>query len=672
MSRALRGALTVLVVINLLFVQLTDAVGVHWLLPMQVLAVTSPFTARLAGRPSWRHAWNFGVLASFAILVHDTATSGPRHLLEDGLILAAFCQVHLLNVLRPGHKPDLLFFNSFLIALVTSFFCQDVAFSLVFLVYAFVFIAALELAADRNRRPARAVLRTASGHAALLVAITGTTFATLPRDFRREGLVDDRAFGSFVRSSVDRLADEIRFGQPARVVPSDRIVMRIRPMDGDPSAVPALWRGAALDWYDARGWRAVHRLDPEDATALPWRQRRSGTWDRIGSDTATREVVTRVIVEFDDGGQRALFTPLTAVEVGVPADASPDAVRPRADGTFVRRLPRRAERGAWSYAVAVGSVARTRGDATGAALQPFLRTTEDRHAFPGVLHTLVQQALRGLPTDAPQTEVVERCRTLLAGRFEYLLPGEPGAARSLAAFLEGEGGGHCELFATGLALMLRMRGVPCRVATGYAVHEWDGERRCFVVRQRDAHAWVEVFDRSQRRWQAVDATPPRTTVADDRSLLDRLLGPLRAMWQTITSFDANTRSALFNWLRSRPAAVLATAARHPAAALALALGLIGAGVVLLRRRGRRRAQPVRCYERALRRAGVRRAPHETPREVLERLRRSAALPESVLEELNAATLGHERARFAAFSSSRTDSGKAALRRRRSRTSRGVS
>src|SRR5690606_15938682 len=123
-----------------------------------------------------------------AILVHDTATSGPRHLLEDGLILAAFCQVHLLNVLRPGHKPDLLFFNSFLIALVTSFFCQDVAFSLTFLGYAFVFVGALELAADRGRRPAAVVLRGAAGRAALLVLVTGTAFATLPRDFRREGL----------------------------------------------------------------------------------------------------------------------------------------------------------------------------------------------------------------------------------------------------------------------------------------------------------------------------------------------------------------------------------------------------------------------------------------------------------------------------------------------------
>ena len=84
MNGPLRSAFTVLVLLNLVFVQLTDAVGLHWMLPMQLLAACSPLFVRLQDKVWWRAVWNLGVIAIFGILVHDTAQSGPRHLLEDG------------------------------------------------------------------------------------------------------------------------------------------------------------------------------------------------------------------------------------------------------------------------------------------------------------------------------------------------------------------------------------------------------------------------------------------------------------------------------------------------------------------------------------------------------------------------------------------------------------
>ena len=41
--------------------------------------------------------------------------------------------------------------------------------------------------------------------------------------------------------------------------------------------------------------------------------------------------------------------------------------------------------------------------------------------------------------------------------------------------------------------MLREVGVPARLATGYAPGERDGTNGRFVVRERDAHAWAEVW-----------------------------------------------------------------------------------------------------------------------------------------------------------------------------------
>ena len=78
-------------------------------------------------------------------------TSGAAHLLEDGLLLATLAQVHLLNNVGRLQKPDILFFNSFLIAIVTSFLSVDVGYSIVF------------LASDRSSRTTGCILTVDGG-----------------------------------------------------------------------------------------------------------------------------------------------------------------------------------------------------------------------------------------------------------------------------------------------------------------------------------------------------------------------------------------------------------------------------------------------------------------------------------------------------------------------------
>ncbi len=66
---------------------------------------------------------------------------------------------------------------------------------------------------------------------------------------------------------------------------------------------------------------------------------------------------------------------------------------------------------------------------------------------------------------------------------------------------------YCEYFASGMALMLRALGIPARVVGGFLVWEYNGLLRQWIVRQRDAHAWVEVYDEGGQRWVGFDATP---------------------------------------------------------------------------------------------------------------------------------------------------------------------
>jgi len=63
----------------------------------------------------------------------------------------------------------------------------------------------------------------------------------------------------------------------------------------------------------------------------------------------------------------------------------------------------------------------------------------------------------------------------------------------LADFLLRDRVGYCQQFSGGMALLLRMGGVPARVSAGFAPGIVDAERREYVVRDIDAHSWVEVY-----------------------------------------------------------------------------------------------------------------------------------------------------------------------------------
>ncbi|MCB1231788.1 MAG: transglutaminase domain-containing protein [Verrucomicrobiae bacterium] len=73
-------------------------------------------------------------------------------------------------------------------------------------------------------------------------------------------------------------------------------------------------------------------------------------------------------------------------------------------------------------------------------------------------------------------------------------------------FLFDEKKGHCELFATGGAMLLRAIGVPARVAFGFSGGEYHPARRLIAFRQSDFHAWTEI-NLAGRGWVIFDTTP---------------------------------------------------------------------------------------------------------------------------------------------------------------------
>jgi transglutaminase-like putative cysteine protease len=123
-------------------------------------------------------------------------------------------------------------------------------------------------------------------------------------------------------------------------------------------------------------------------------------------------------------------------------------------------------------------------------------------AFPGEhedVRALAQEIAGGTGTDDERAKRIVR---FFGTGFRYTVS-DPAA--SLREFLFRKRAGYCEHYAAGLSLLLRGAGIPSRVAAGYLGGEWNGVGEYLIVRQSDAHAWVEAW--IDGRWVTLDATP---------------------------------------------------------------------------------------------------------------------------------------------------------------------
>ena len=107
-------------------------------------------------------------------------------------------------------------------------------------------------------------------------------------------------------------------------------------------------------------------------------------------------------------------------------------------------------------------------------------------------------SLRFAPAIRPVPQLARVLETALR-QFKYTLDNPSGkAANPLEDFLDRTQAGHCEYFASAMALMLRARGVPARVVNGYRLGPWIPEGGYFRVSQNEAHSWVQYWH--EGRW----------------------------------------------------------------------------------------------------------------------------------------------------------------------------
>ncbi|MDQ6697362.1 MAG: DUF3488 and transglutaminase-like domain-containing protein [Actinomycetota bacterium] len=269
---------------------------------------------------------------------------------------------------------------------------------------------------------------------------------------------------------------------------SDSVVMTV---DSDR---PAFWRGETYDVWTGRSWFRTDQsivAVPGDGTVVP------DPFDdgARGSD----ELVQRFRIQARYADVIYAASSATRVLAATP-------VAQRTDGTLFTPF-RPMGRGA-TY-----TVVSRRAPVTADVLR-----TAGRRVVPLVISRRFAQ-----PTVA--TGRVRRLATELAvnesGSFDKVMAIERWLSRhvtySIDAPLAGNGRdvvddflfrshqGWCEQVATSLVVLLRAQGVPARLVTGFVPNDIDPISGIFTVREKDAHAWAEVYFPGVG-WQAFDPT----------------------------------------------------------------------------------------------------------------------------------------------------------------------
>jgi transglutaminase-like putative cysteine protease len=284
---------------------------------------------------------------------------------------------------------------------------------------------------------------------------------------------------------------------------------------------PGYLRGAAFEKFNLHGWELqTDWLPPVQARKpLPPGQR----WEhpsQTGAPMQPQYLIRpkpagelRVISVWREASvDRFSFLPLETTRLETPAQllyfdrhsiVSPDNLAPGA--TFVVWVPQRSESNPlepivqptnWEY----GQPLELPNERIEEAEQ---RLTQLPNQLDSRLKALAKQLFADCPT--PLEKIAAVRRHFATYRYDLNIQIPPGRD-PLTYFLMEKPAAHCEFFASGTAVLLRLGGIPCRYVTGYAGAEYNRIGKYWVVRQHDAHAWVEAFLPGQG-WVIVDATP---------------------------------------------------------------------------------------------------------------------------------------------------------------------
>ena len=358
--------------------------------------------------------------------------------------------------------------------------------------------------------------------------------------------------GYFTRAAAQSLlvsgfTDRVQLGEIGEVKRSTAVVMHARQINGTPFAV-LKWRGIALDKFDGHNWSNTRRKlsllepSPDDEYRIkPVVQSR---------DTSRYEILLEPLATntlFGPHEVRSVFGRLPGLEY----DSD--------DSLYLRFLTARRTQ----YQVLSEIRSRTRNVDSGSKEAPIPDYLGRRYLqLPIDLDPRITQLASDITTRGKSTiDKASLVEGYLKKNYKYTLnlTWEPGP-QPVSTFLFESKSGHCEYFASSMALLLRAAGIPTRLINGYLMGEYNPVGQDYIIRESDAHSWIEVYVPGQG-WIEFDPTPPDPNHHDMNLALQiaQYFDAMELFWNSyVITYDSGAQLQLFRSAQDRVQSVQAS------------------------------------------------------------------------------------------------------------------
>lgn len=290
-------------------------------------------------------------------------------------------------------------------------------------------------------------------------------------------------------------SDDRRLGRP--VTPDDAVAFEAV------TDIRTYWRGSTKDVYTGQGWRDSALTD------------RSVVFLSVPLPSGEFRTAEQTVTIVDPGLRGLVFTGGTVLTFRELTDPNGDRLsdihvryNPENDAYYIGTD--KVQLGQYRMETVVPAQSEELLSAGSAAppSDPSQRYLQLPDSLPERVRTLAQQIVADVPADNAYRKAAA-IESYLKSRYTYTLDTElpPSGADFVDHFLFEAEAGYCDHFSTAMVVLLRAVGVEARWAKGYAPGTPDPERpNTYVVRQSDAHSWVEVrFDGIG--WAPFEPTP---------------------------------------------------------------------------------------------------------------------------------------------------------------------
>ncbi|KAA1258530.1 Protein-glutamine gamma-glutamyltransferase [Rubripirellula obstinata] len=339
----------------------------------------------------------------------------------------------------------------------------------------FIFLAVSLIAAASNAKVLRYKSRSSLVRSLLAISIFAaiTAVCTVGASFALKRI--DRALVNTVEnlmtrnptSSITGLSSNITLGERSQIRPSPLPLLELSEMSG-------VLRTKVMDDFDGLRWTTSAQLNSA-----------TNSFDEVAVHSGPKRQIEML---FLDDINNAIPSPAGTYQV---IDATPRI----SGGWVLQGEPDRVT------VTLVGSADETLPSEP----EPIKNLT----ALPDVLREGLGPIAAELtvPTNTNRENALA-IAAFFQNNFEYSLTTDlSGEDHPLVILVKQRRPAYCVYFASAMAVMLRSQGIPARVASGFVPNEVNPLTGRVTIRERDSHAWVEVWSPENKRYDAFDPTP---------------------------------------------------------------------------------------------------------------------------------------------------------------------